>query len=227
MTVNRPSSIKIGTVGPALPGVSIRLAEDGEIETKGINLFQEYWKNPAATAESFNGEWFRTGDIGEFDSDGYLRITGRKKELIVTSGGKNVSPAALEDPIRSNPIVGQVVVVGDEKPFIAALVTLDAEMLPVWLKNNGQAAALTLEQAASSPVVLAEVQRAVDRANSRVSRAESIRKFVILPTEFTEASGHLTPKLSIKRNVILKDFASAVEGMYSGAPAGQADTLVH
>ncbi|BDZ47376.1 long-chain-fatty-acid--CoA ligase [Naasia aerilata] len=221
MTVTRPSSFAIGTVGPALPGVSIRIAEDGEIETKGVNLFKEYWKNPEATAAAFNGEWFRTGDIGEFDDRGFLRITGRKKELIVTAGGKNVAPAALEDPIRANPIVSQVVVVGDQKPFIAALVTLDAEMLPVWLKNNGEDESLTLEQAAKSPAVLAEVQRAVDVANSHVSRAESIRKFVILPTEWTEASGHLTPKLSIKRNVILKDFASEVEGVYAKAPAGE------
>ncbi|WP_210481682.1 long-chain fatty acid--CoA ligase [Naasia sp. SYSU D00948] len=225
MTVTRPSSFKIGTVGPALPGVSIRIAEDGEIETKGINLFREYWKNPEATAASFHGDWFRTGDIGEFDEDGFLRITGRKKELIVTAGGKNVSPAALEDPIRANPIVGQVVVVGDKKPFIAALVTLDTEMLPVWLKNNDQDPDITLEQAATHPVVVAEVQRAVDAANALVSRAESIRKFVILPTEFTEASGHLTPKLSIKRHVILQDFAEEIERLYSGTPAERPDAV--
>ncbi|MFD1713220.1 AMP-dependent synthetase/ligase [Amnibacterium flavum] len=229
MTVNRPSKYKIGTVGPALPGVSIRIADDGEIETKGINLFREYWKNPEATADAFDGDWFKTGDIGEFDTDGYLRITGRKKELIVTAGGKNVSPAALEDPMRANPIVGQVVVVGDQKPFISALVTLDTEMLPTWLKNNGHDATLTLEQAVTHPAVIAEVQRAVDLANTRVSRAESIRKFEIIPVEFTEASGHLTPKLSIKRNVILKDFADVIEGMYApgSSPETRGVTLVH
>ncbi|BDI22385.1 long-chain fatty acid--CoA ligase [Herbiconiux sp. L3-i23] len=215
MTVNRPSKYKIGTVGPALPGVSIRIADDGEIETKGVNLFSEYWQNEEATAEAFNDGWFKTGDIGEFDSDGYLRITGRKKELIVTAGGKNVSPAALEDPLRANPVVGQVVVVGDQKPFISALITLDTEMLPTWLKNNGHDETMSLEQASRDEAVLAEVQRAVDHANSHVSRAESIRKFVIIPVEFTEASGHLTPKLSIKRNVILTDFAEVIEGIYS------------
>jgi long-chain acyl-CoA synthetase len=221
MTVTRPSSFKIGTVGPVLPGVSVRIAEDGEIQTKGINLFREYWKNPEATAAAFDGEWFRTGDIGEFDGDDFLRITGRKKELLVTAGGKNVSPAALEDPIRANPIVSQVVVVGDQKPFIAALVTLDAEMLPVWLKNNGQDESMPLEQAAAHPAVVAEVQRAVDGANALVSRAESIRKFVILPTEWTEASGHLTPKLSIKRNVITKDFAAEIDGLYAASPKAE------
>ncbi|WP_210505308.1 long-chain fatty acid--CoA ligase [Naasia sp. SYSU D00057] len=219
VSVGRPSDFRIGSVGPALPGVSVRIADDGEIETKGVNLFREYWKNPEATAEAFHGEWFRTGDIGELDDKGHLRITGRKKELIVTAGGKNVSPAALEDPIRANPIVGQVVVVGDRKPFVAALITLDSEMLPVWLKNNGVEEPLSIEQAAKHPQVLAEVQRAIDEANTRVSRAESIRKFTILSTEFTEASGHLTPKLSIKRNVILQDFAPAIEEMYAGSPA--------
>jgi len=228
MTVNRPTKYKIGTVGPALPGVSIRIADDGEIETKGINLFREYWKNEAATAEAFNGDWFRTGDIGEFDDDGYLRITGRKKELIVTAGGKNVSPAALEDPLRSNPIISQVVVVGDRKPFISALVTLDTEMLPTWLKNNGHDENMTLGAATQNPAVLAEVQRAVDLANSHVSRAESIRKFVILPIEFSEASGHLTPKLSIKRNVIVSDFADRIEEIYSaGHPKTEGTSLVH
>jgi long-chain acyl-CoA synthetase len=132
----------------------------------------------------------------------------------VTAGGKNVSPAALEDPIRANPLVGQVVVVGDQKPFIAALVTLDSEMLPVWLHNNGEDATMSLDDAARHPKVVAEVQKAVDTANAHVSRAESIRKFVILPTEFTEASGHLTPKMSIKRGPILTDYADIVEGMY-------------
>ncbi|MET0589709.1 MAG: AMP-dependent synthetase/ligase [Naasia sp.] len=215
MTVNRPGNYKIGTVGPALPGVDIRIAEDGEIETRGVNVFREYWNNPEGTADAFNDGWFRTGDVGRFDDEGYLTITGRKKEIIVTAGGKNVSPAALEDPLRSNPIVGQVVVIGDQKPFISALVTLDPEMLPTWLGNNGLDAKMPLDDAVSHPAVLAEVQRAVDTANSHVSRAESIRKFAILPVEFTEASGHLTPKLSIKRNVILEDFAREVDGIYA------------
>jgi long-chain acyl-CoA synthetase len=225
-TVNLTTRFKIGTTGPALPGVGLKIAEDGEIWVKGIDVFAGYWNNPKATAEVMEGEWFKTGDIGALDDEGYLTITGRKKEIIVTAGGKNVAPAALEDPIRSNPIVGQVVVCGDQKPFISALVTLDPEMLPVWLNNNGEAGDMSLEDAAKNPKVLAEVQRAIDAANARVSRAESIRKFVIVPIEFTEASGHLTPKMSIKRGPILKDFADVIEEMYADAPT-QGQSLVH
>lgn len=214
-TVNLADKSKIGTVGPALPGVGVRLADDGEIEVRGINVFKEYWNNEAATAEAFSeGGWFRTGDIGSFDSEGFLTITGRKKEIIVTAGGKNVAPAALEDPIRANPIIGQVVVVGDQKPFISALVTLDPEMLPTWLANNGLPSDLSLVDASKNAAVRAEVQSAVDAANARVSRAESIRKFTILDSEWTEASGHLTPKLSIKRNVIMNDFADEISALY-------------
>ena len=193
-TVNLATKFKIGTVGPALPGVSVRLADDGEIQVKGVDVFKEYWKNPEATAAAFEDGWFKTGDLGSFDADGFLTITGRKKEIIVTAGGKNVSPAALEDPIRANPLVSQVIVVGDQKPFIAALVTLDPEMLPAWLANNGEDKELTLREASVNPAVLAEIQRAVDVANTHVSRAESIRKFVVLSTELSEASGHLTPE---------------------------------
>lgn len=215
-TVNRVGKSKIGTVGPPLPGVSVRVAEDGELEVKGINVFQGYWNNEAATKDVFDGDWFKTGDIGTIDEDGYVTITGRKKEIIVTAGGKNVAPAALEDPIRANPIISQVVVVGDQKPFISALITLDEEMLPTWLANNGQPTDLTLEQLAQNPAVREEVQKAIDLANEGVSRAESIRKFEILPTQWTEASGHLTPKMSIKRGEILKDFAAQIEDIYSG-----------
>jgi long-chain acyl-CoA synthetase len=214
-TVNLADKSKIGTVGPALPGVGVRLADDGEIEVRGVNVFKEYWNNEAATAEAFSeGGWFRTGDIGSFDSEGFLTITGRKKEIIVTAGGKNVAPAALEDPIRANPIIGQVVVVGDQKPFISALVTLDPEMLPTWLANNGLPSDMSLVDASKNAAVRAEVQSAVDAANARVSRAESIRKFTILDSEWTEASGHLTPKLSIKRNVIMNDFADEISALY-------------
>lgn len=213
-TVNLAHKSKIGTVGPALPGVGVRLADDGEIEVRGINVFKEYWNNPEATEAAFDDGWFRTGDLGSFDSEGFLTITGRKKEIIVTAGGKNVAPAMLEDPIRSNPIVSQVVVLGDQKPFISALVTLDSEMLPTWLANNGLPADMSLSEASRNAAVRDEVQRAIDRANKTVSRAESIRKFTILPVEWTEASGHLTPKMSIKRNVILDDFADAVAEIY-------------
>ncbi|GIT80073.1 long-chain-fatty-acid--CoA ligase [Leifsonia sp. LS1] len=226
-TVNLPDTFKIGTVGPALPGVALRLADDGEIQVKGINVFKEYWKNPEATEAAFDDGWFKTGDLGSFDADGFLSITGRKKEIIVTAGGKNVSPAALEDPIRANPLVGQVVVVGDQKPFISALVTLDTEMLPTWLANNGEDKDMTLAEASVNPAVNAEIQRAVDAANAGVSRAESVRKFVVLATELTEASGHLTPKLSIKRNVILADFADVIDGIYSDNPKTQGISLAY
>ena len=218
-TVNLTTKFKIGTTGPALPGVGLRISDDGEIAVRGNNVFAGYWNNPEATAATMDGEWFITGDLGAVDADGYLTITGRKKEIIVTAGGKNVSPAALEDPIRANPLIGQVVVVGDQKPFISALITLDTEMLPTWLKNNGQDETLTLAQASKNEAVIAEVQRAVDAANTRVSRAESIRKFEILNVDFSEATGHLTPKLSIKRGVILEEFGPIIEGLYAANPA--------
>src|SRR6478609_6151262 len=167
-TVNQARKSKIGTVGPVIPGVGVRLAEDGEIQVRGINVFKEYWRNPEATAAAFDGDWFKTGDIGTFDDEGFLTITGRKKEIIVTAGGKNVAPAALEDPIRANSIISQVVVVGDQKPFVAALVTLDSEMLPTWLANNGLKADMPLAEAAKNSAVRAEVQKAIDRANKSV-----------------------------------------------------------
>ena len=217
-TINLTDKFKIGTVGPALPGVGIRIDEDGEVQVKGINVFDGYWKNKEATKETFTKDgWFRTGDLGVIDEDGYLSIIGRKKEIIVTAGGKNVAPAQMEDPIRANPIISQVVVAGDQKPFVSALITLDGEMLPTWLANNGVEGELSLSDAARHPVVLAEVQRAVDTANERVSRAESIRKFHILPVELTEATGHLTPKMSIKRQVILSDFQAEIEALYADA----------
>ncbi|WP_111719727.1 long-chain fatty acid--CoA ligase [Homoserinimonas sp. OAct 916] len=219
VTVNLADKFKIDTVGPPLPGNAVRIADDGEIEVKGVCVFDGYWNNDEETAKSFNGDWFKTGDIGRLDSDGFLKITGRKKEMLVTAGGKNVAPAALEDPIRANLIISQVIVVGDGKPFISALITLDMEMLPLWLSNNGENKDMSLAEAAANPKVLAEVQRAVDVGNSRVSRAESIRKFTILTTDLTEESGHLTPKISIKRHVIVKDFDNEIQAMYVGAPA--------
>jgi len=220
VSVNLPSHFKIGKVGRPIPGNAVRLGEDGEILVKGVCVFAGYWNNPEATAEAFDADgWFRTGDIGSIDDEGYIEITGRKKELIITAGGKNIAPAQLEDPIRANPIVGQIVVVGDRRPFVAALVTLDPEMLPAWLEHHGENPRLTLAEAARNPTVIAEVQRAIDAANARVSRAESIRKFAILDTVWTEESGHLTPKLSIKRHVITKDFADTIEELYRGVPA--------
>ena len=173
-----------------------------------------YWRNEAATREAFEGDWFRSGDIGELDEDGFLTITGRKKEILVTAGGKNVAPAPIEDPLRAHPLIGQVVVIGDSKPFISALISLDPEMVPVWTQNNGVNEKLSLAQAAKHPAILAEVQQAVDKVNTLFSNAEQIKKFEILDVELTEASGHLTPSLKIKRPVVMKDFAAAVERIY-------------
>jgi long-chain acyl-CoA synthetase len=212
-TVNTPQLMKIGTVGPPLPGVTIKIADDGEVLVKGPHVMRGYWNNEAATAEALAGGWFHTGDLGALDADGALTITGRKKEILVTAGGKNVAPAVLEDRIRAHALVSQCIVVGDQKPFIGALVTLDAEMLPVWLSNNGLPA-MGVETAASDDRVVAEVQRAVDDANRAVSKAESIRKFRILPVDFTEEAGYVTPSLKLKRNVVMKDFADQVEELY-------------
>ena len=214
-TISRTDSIKIGRVGTPLPGTGVRIADDGEIWLRGHNIMRGYWRNETATAEVMDGEWFATGDIGELDEDGILAITGRKKELLVTAGGKNVAPAVLEDPLRANPLIGQVVVIGDAKPFIGAIVSLDSEMLPIWLANHGGDNTMSISEAAKSPLVIAAVQKAIDQANTLVSRAESIRKFVIIESELTEGSGHLTPSLKLKRNVVMKDFAWAVDEIYS------------
>ena len=214
-TVNTPEQVKIGTVGPPLPGVGIRIAEDGEVLIKGNNVFASYHNNEEATSAAIKEGWFHTGDLGELDDDGYLRITGRKKELLVTAGGKNVAPAVLEDRLRAHPLISQCVVVGDQKPFIGALVTLDPEMLPVWAKNNGLDEGVSVEEARTSEVVLAEIQRAVDDANAAVSKAESIRKFSILGTDFTEDNGYLTPSMKLRRNIVMRDFEGEVEALYA------------
>ena len=216
--IGRPDSLKIGKVGRVLPGTGIKIAEDGEIWLRGNNILRGYWRNPEATSAAMEGEWFKTGDIGELDDDGFLSITGRKKELLVTAGGKNVAPAPLEDPLRADPLVGQAVVIGDKRPFISALISLDSEMLPIWLANNGADKNMTLAQAAKSPIVLAEIQKAIDRVNRHFSRAESIRKFVVIDQELTEESGHLTPSLKIKREAVLRDFAPAIAEIYGSAP---------
>lgn len=213
--IGRPEWLKIGKVGRALPGTGIKIAEDGEIWLRGINMMRGYWRNEGATREAFTEDWFHTGDIGELDEDGFLTVTGRKKELIITAGGKNVAPALLEDPLRAHPLIGQAVVIGDAKPFVAALISLDPEMLPVWGANNGLEAGLDLTAAAQHPMILAEIQRVVDSVNANFSTAEQVRKFEILPQELTEASGHLTPSLKIKRSRVMGDFAQAVDRIYS------------
>ncbi len=215
--VNRPRRNKIGTVGLPLPGTSIRIADDGEILIRGPVVFRGYWRNEAATAEAFApGEWLRTGDIGSLDDEGFLRVTGRKKELIVTAGGKNVAPAVLEDRLRAHPLISQCMVVGDNRPFIACLITLDTEALDFWKRQHGKPAEATASDLATDPDLIAELQAAVDDANKTVSRAESIRKFTILGSDFTEASGHLTPSLKVRRNVVSKDYSAEIDAIYGG-----------
>jgi long-chain acyl-CoA synthetase len=214
-TVNTPANLKIGTVGRPSPGVTVRIAEDGEILMAGENLYRGYWHNQGATDEVVAGGWFHTGDIGELDDEGYLKITGRKKELIVTAGGKNVAPAVLEDRLRAHPLVSQCMVVGDQKPYIACLVTLDPEALPGWLKSKGKPESADVAALADDPDVQAEIQRAVDEANKAVSKAEAIRKFRILPEDWTEEGGQLTPSLKLKRSVVMKQYGEQVEALYS------------
>ncbi len=214
-TVNTPANIKVGTVGRPSPGVTVRVAEDGELLMTGQHIMTGYWHNAAATEEILHGGWFHTGDIGEIDEDGYIRITGRKKELIVTAGGKNVAPAVLEDRLRAHPLVSQCMVVGDQQPYIACLVTLDAEAIVPWGAAHdkpGDAASL-----AKDPDLLAEIQKGVDEANKAVSKAEAIRKFTVLPVDWTEEGGQLTPSLKLKRSVVMKEFAAEVDALYSGS----------
>ncbi|MHA7219573.1 AMP-dependent synthetase/ligase [Arthrobacter sp. MDT1-48-3] len=217
ITVNTPRRIKIGTVGAPLPGNAVRIADDGEILTQGVCVMKGYFNRPELTDEAFVDGWFRTGDIGELDDDGFLRITGRKKEIIVTASGKNVIPAMLEDAIRANALVSQCVVIGDQRPFISALITLDEEALPGWLERHQLPAGTTMAEASEHPAVLAEIQELVDTANTTVSRAEAIKVFRIVPTDFTETTGHLTPSLKIKRAQVLKDYSDVVESIYSTA----------
>ena len=212
-SVNRPAANRIGTVGTQLPGCGVKIAADGEILLKGVHVFRGYHGNAEATAETFDGEWFRTGDLGALDDDGFLSITGRKKEIIVTAGGKNVAPAALEDRIRAHALVSQCVVVGDNRPFIGALITLDPDGLPGWLKMHDKAE-MSIEQARTDPDVLAALDHAVTRANQSVSRAESIRKFAVLPEDLTVENGYLTPSLKVKRSLVLSDFSADVDALY-------------
>ena len=215
-TLNLPNAMKIGTVGRAIPGTSVRIAEDGEILLKGAQIFRGYYNNPKATKEALDADgWFHSGDIGTIDDEGYVAITGRKKELIVTAGGKNVAPAVLEDRLRAHPLVSQCVVVGDNKPFIAALVTIDPEAFPAWKKQAGKPEGTTIADLVDDAELRGTIQAAVDEANKAVSKAESIRSFRILPGDFTEETGHLTPSLKLKRNVVLQDFARDVEALYS------------
>jgi long-chain acyl-CoA synthetase len=193
------------------------VAEDGELLFKAPHIFRGYWRNPDATKEALEADgWFHTGDIGEIDDDGFVRITGRKKELIVTAGGKNVAPAVLEDRVRAHWLISQCLVVGDQQPFIAALITIDQESYPTWLEKHGRPADTSMADVVDDPELRAEIQTAIDDANKAVSKAESIRKFTILTEDWTEAGGQLTPSLKLKRNVVHKEAAHEIEALYSG-----------
>ena len=207
---------KIGSVGQPMPGTVVRIADDGEVMLHGDHLFTEYWNNEAATAEALADGWFHTGDVGTLDEDGYLTITGRKKEIIITAGGKNVAPAVIEDRIRAHALVAECMVVGDGRPFVGALITLDEEFLPRWAAEHGKPAGATAADLREDADLLAEIQTAVDDGNAAVSKAESVRKFRVLTQQFTEDSGHVTPSLKLKRNVVAKDFATEIEALYGG-----------
>lgn len=211
-TLSRSDATRIGTVGQPIPGVTVRIADDGEILIKGEHIFRGYWDNEAATEEAIRDGWFYSGDIGELDDDGYLRITGRKKEIIVTAGGKNVAPAMLEDRIRANPLISQCMVVGDNEPFIGALVTIDPEAFPRWATDHGKEGSVA--DLVDDSDLKASVQEAIDQANSAVSKAESIREFRILPQDFTIEGGEITPTLKVKRNVVADHYASAIADIY-------------
>jgi long-chain acyl-CoA synthetase len=214
--VNSPFGAKPGTVGRPLPGTAVRISEDGEIALRGDGVFTKYWQNETATSESIDADgWFATGDLGELDDDGFLKITGRKKEILVTSGGKNVAPSVIEDRIAAHPLVGQALVVGDGQKYIAALITIDQEYFTFWKSTAGKDAQATVADLIDDADLNAELQKAVDEGNLAVSKAESVRKFRILDTEFNPENGYLTPSLKLKRNVIMKDFSNEVDALYS------------
>ncbi len=213
--VNTIGNQRVGSVGRPLPGNTVRIADDGEILLRGPVVFAGYWRNDDATTDALDDGWFRTGDLGSVDEDGYITITGRKKELIVTAGGKNVSPAGLEDQLRAHSLISQAIVVGDQRPFIGALVTLDTDTLTDWKSTHGKAADAGAADLAEDPDLLAEIDAAVATANKSVSHAESIKKYRILPNDFTEDSGEMTPTMKLKRNVITESYADEIDAIYA------------
>ena len=213
-TLNLTKNIRVGSVGRPVPGTTIKIADDGEVLIKGDIVMRGYWQNDGANQEVFDGPWFKSGDLGRLDDDGFLYITGRKKEIIVTAGGKNVAPAVLEDRLRAHPLVSQCMVVGDNQPFIATLITIDQDMLKGWIAANNKTGA-TIDALINDPDLIAVIQTAVDEANKAVSKAESIRKFTILAQDFTIAGGELTAKLSLKRHVISQKYASEITALFT------------
>ncbi|MGH3639006.1 MAG: AMP-dependent synthetase/ligase [Mycobacterium sp.] len=215
ITVNRVGDVKVGSVGKLLPGNSMRIDNDTELLVSGGVVFSGYWRNEAETEAVFSNGWFHTGDLGAIDENGFLTIIGRKKEIIVTAGGKNVAPALLEDRLRAHSLISQAMVVGDAQPFIAALITIDPEAFPGWKQRNGKDASATVGDLSEDPDLLAEVDLAVKDANQAVSHAESIRKIRILPVDFTEDTGELTPTMKVKRKVVAEKFGSDIDALYA------------
>jgi long-chain acyl-CoA synthetase len=212
---NPADAPRIGSVGRPLPGSAVAIADDGEVLLAGQQVFTGYWNNPAASEEALRGGWFHTGDLGTLDEQGFLKITGRKKEIIVTAGGKNVAPAVIEDRVRAHPVIGECMVVGDGKPFIGCLVTLDREFMPTWLKLHNKPDGLDGGSLLTDPDLLADIQEAIDDGNRAVSHAEAVKKFRLLDVEWTEEGGYLTPSMKLKRAVVMRDFAAEVEGLYA------------
>ena len=215
VTANQVGDMKVGSVGKLLPGNSMRLADDDELLLMGGVVFSGYWRNEQATAEAFTDGWFHTGDLGAIDADGFLTIIGRKKEIIVTAGGKNVAPAVLEDRLRAHPLISQAMAVGDAQPFIAALITIDPEAFVGWKERNGKGAGAEVADLTDDPDLRAEIELAVKEANQAVSKAEAIRTFRILPVDFTEDTGELTPTLKVKRKVVAEKFADQIAAIYT------------
>jgi long-chain acyl-CoA synthetase len=218
VTANLPDSLRVGTVGRPLSGTAVRVDEDGELLVRGGQVMQSYWHNDEATREVLMADgWFRTGDLGEIDAEGFVRVTGRKKEILVTTGGKNVAPAVLEDRLRAHPLVSQCMVVGDGKPYVAALVTIDPDALALWAEQHGKARrSSALTTLTRDPELLDAIQDAVDDANKAVSQAESIRKFAVLPADWTEETGELTPSLKLRRNVVMREYRRQIQDLYDG-----------
>ncbi|MFC4373457.1 AMP-dependent synthetase/ligase [Nocardia halotolerans] len=215
ITVNTPAHTRVGTVGRPIEGHAIKIADDGELLLRGPVVFSEYWHNPEATADAHTDGWFRTGDLGAIDSDGYLTITGRKKEILVTAGGKNVAPGLLEDSLRAHPLIGQAMVVGDSRPFVAALITLDREALPAWTAQHDLPADTPIEKLIDNPDLIAEIDAAVADTNKLVSHAEAVKKTRILAADWTEATGELTPKMSLRRAAVTDKYATDIDELYT------------
>lgn len=217
-TFNPPGNTRFGTVGPPMPGVEVRIADDGEVQVRGPNVFLGYFKDEAATAEALRDGWLCSGDLGSFDAEGFLRITGRKKEIIITSGGKNITPANIEAALRDQPLISQAVLIGERRHYLTALLTLDPEALGRWLRAEGRDEQVDLAKHSQDPAVLAAVQAQVDLVNARFARVEHVRRFAVLPRELDQAQDELTPTLKVKRRKVEAGWAHLVEAMYAGAP---------